>query len=107
MTVDTQTGLAFFEDAELVQILLSFIRRDGYFVTAYKSQRRIGEAFDISGTSGLGKCVLTQISTRQDALRQIAASGLDPKWFNLEYLWFYRARPLNGALTPDTALQSA
>lgn len=104
MMVDTQTGVAFFEDAELAQVILSFIRRDGYFVTCYKSQRRVGEIFDISGTSGLGKCVLLQVSTRAEALSQINRSGLDPKWFNLEYLWFYRAKPLNGALTPDVAL---
>src|ERR1700744_1815866 len=88
----------FFSDAEIATIIRGFLERDGHFVTCYRNEKRLGEVFKISPTSDLGDCLLFQPSTREEALRQINASGLDPADFSLEYLWFYRAKPLPGAL---------
>jgi hypothetical protein len=87
-----------FTDAELKRVISGFLQRDGYFVTCYKEQRRIGEIVNISATAGIGKCRIERVSTRMEALKQIADSGLNPADFSLEYLWFYRAVPYKGGL---------
>lgn len=88
----------FFSDEQIASIIKGHLDRDGYFVTCYKAQKRIGEVFKISPTSDLGQCLILGVSTREEAMRQIIASGLDPADFSLEYLFFYRAKPLPGAL---------
>ena len=87
-----------FTDSELKRIISGFLQRDGYFVTCYRDQQRIGSIVNISATAGIGKCRIERVSTKMEALTQIAASGLDPTDFSLEYLWFYRAVPYRGGL---------